>query len=60
MSCGRAAEFLARTHRRWNPYCQVDFWSMNDVGLHTKNILASDFEKHVAIYTGKDEYLGMN
>ena len=32
----------------------------NDADLHTKNFAATDFEKHVAVYTGKDEYLGMN
>ena len=32
----------------------------NDVDLHTKNLAATDFEKHVAVYTGKDEYSGMN
>ena len=34
--------------------------STNDADLHTKNLAASDFEKHVAVYTGKDEYLGVN
>ena len=32
----------------------------NDADLHTKNLAATDFEKHVAVYTGKDEYSGMN
>ena len=32
----------------------------NDADLHTKNLAAADFEKHVAVYTGKDEYSGMN
>ena len=32
----------------------------NDTDLHTKNLAAVDFEKHVAVYTGKDAFLGMN
>ena len=32
----------------------------NDADLHTKNLAAVDFEKHVAVYTSKDEYSGMN
>ena len=32
----------------------------NNADLHTKNLVAVDFEKHVAVYTGKDEYSGMN
>jgi hypothetical protein len=30
---------------------------MNDVDLHTKTLAGSSFEKHVEVYTGKDEYL---
>ena len=25
----------------------------NDADLHTKNLAATDFEKHVAVYTGR-------
>ena len=32
---------------------------MNDADLHKKNFVVSDFEKHVAVYPGKDAYLGM-
>ena len=32
----------------------------NDADLHTENLAAVDFKKHVAVYTGKDEYSGMN
>ena len=32
----------------------------NDADLHTKNLAAADFEKHAAVYTGKDEYSGMS
>ena len=34
--------------------------SKNDVDLHTKNLAATDFENHVAVHTGEDEYSGMN
>ena len=32
----------------------------NNVDLYTKNLAASDFEKHITVYTCKDEYSGMN
>ena len=32
----------------------------NYADLHTKDLAASDFEKYVVVYTGKDEYSGMN
>ena len=32
----------------------------NDADLHTKYLAAPDFEKHVAVYTGKDVFSGMN
>ena len=32
----------------------------NDADLHKKNLAAADFEKHVAVYTGKDVFSGMN
>ena len=28
----------------------------NDADLHTKNLAGPGFEKHVEVYTGKDEY----
>ena len=31
----------------------------NDADPHTKNIVEPDFEKHVVLYTGKDEYSSM-
>ena len=32
----------------------------NNADLHTKNLAASNVEKHVTVYTGKDKYFGMN
>ena len=31
-----------------------------DTDFHTKKRMALDFEKHVVVYTGKDEYSGVN
>ena len=40
----------------------IDKWipgPTNDADLHTKNIAASEFEKHDTVYTGKNRYSSM-
>ena len=60
MSCGRTADFLRELKENGILLVEWIPGPTNDADLHTKNLTAVDFVKNVVVYTGKDEYSGMN
>ena len=61
VSCGRIRQNVLRELKEYEILVvKLIPGPTDDEDLHTKSLAAADFEKHVAVYAGKDEYSGMN